>query len=419
MEGGVPIDYKDNHGCSPLFHAISNYKYEIAEYLINNGALSGERLEKDKKLEIIIYAHLYRLIKFKKYKMLELLLERGIIVEDINLYTNDRTLLRLVESNGKIKIDDNYEVKPSDKEWEDAYNYIKNDKFEELIKLVVKGKDLSKMYYDGKPAVCIALEFNRRNIVEYLIKKYDCRKLVDLMNGRNALHYAAMDVSNSYAIDMLIEKGFNPNELDSEGNTPLNLACFNQPEDDLNAVIQLLINGANPNLLNKKKQNSLFFLRNDKRNSFKLKCIIEKGGNINQQDIYGNTPLHHQLLHSKTGCDFMPFLKYGANIKLLNLKNQSPLHIAVLANNSRAVTALLENGADINLQDIDGNTVLHYVAKYAPNEKMLKAISDCSKSLDFKIKNNEGKTPLEIGEPNCFLHSVYFKEKIPKDLEKK
>ena len=364
VEAGEAIDKRDDYGRTPLYTAVSNHNYKIAEYLIKNGALLGERLEDCNKFENILYFP----VRYHKYKMVNLLVNNGILVgEDLKLYTNDRKVLRFIESKGKINIDDDYEVDSKYKEWEEAYNFIKEGKLNELIKLEDKGKDLSKMYYDGKPAICIAIEFKRNEIVEHLVKKYDCRKQIDLITGRNALHYAAMNIPNDvmsisnpniYKIrELLIENGFDPNELDYDNNTPLNLACINNQAFTMH---YLLTKGANPNILNKKQQNSLFFFIHD-CDSYAIKKIIKEGANINQQDIYGNTPLHQYLLvHNYDFSCFKEFLNCGADIKLVNVKKQSPLHIAVLTCNSGAVKALLENGADINLQDIDGKTPLDY-----------------------------------------------------------
>ena len=43
---------------------------------------------------------------------------------------------------------------------------------------------------------------------------------------------------------------------------------------------------------------------------------------------------------------------------------------------------------------------------------MLEVIYRYKKSFDFTIKNNDGKTPLEIGNPNCFCQSPLFDKLI-------
>lgn len=91
------------------------------------------------------------------------------------------------------------------------------------------------------------------------------------------------------------------------------------------------------------------------------------------------------------------------NIPQNNLsKEQTQLHLAVKQNNVANVKYLLQKGAPINQQNRDGDTSLHYVAKYAPNEKMLKEFYKYKDEFDLSLKNNQGKTPRNITNFDCF-----------------
>ncbi len=409
LDNGFPINKRTELNETPLYLAIHNNHYETVEFLINNGALTSQRLEEYNNYGNILY---YPVIN-KNLKMLDLLVRNGILLNDnLRTYTNDRKILKYIISNGKIENDN--DANDQDKEWEEAYKYIKEGNLNELIKLENSGKDLSKMYYDGVPAICIAVEQNKPQIVEHLVKKYDCKKLKDSINGRNALHYAAMNTKDIYVenLKILLKNGFDPNEPDNDKNTPINFAvCCNHFIP--NTAFLLLEKGANPNLLNNKNQNSLFFvIENSYVNRFN--DLLKYGADINQQDIDGNTPSHHYLLKSPERNKTMGgFLGNKTNIKLVNNKKQTLLHIAIYSNDSIAACVLLMRNENINQQDIDGNTGLHYVAKYASNNKnMMKQIYNNSfEKPNFSIKNNEGKTPLDI-EPNCFYQSE-FKDRLP------
>ena len=200
--------------------------------------------------------------------------------------------------------------------------------------------------------------------------------------------------------------------MDNDNNTPLNLAvCCNYNNPKYTKI--LLENGAKPNLLNKKAQNSLFFLT-DVSYPPLFDLLLKNGADLNQQDSDGNTPLHAFLLKSPIRKKYIAsFLSYKADIHAVNLKGQTPLHLTILTNDPNASWQLLRNGADVNKQDIEGNTCLHYVAKYAPNKLMMNEIYRfCFGNANLNIKNNEGKTPYNIVEPNCFYQSK-FKPMIP------
>ena len=410
LDLGFPIDQRTELNETPLYLAIHDNHYETVEFLINKGALTPKRLEEYNNYGNILY---YPVIN-KNLKMLDLLVRNGIQLDDsLRMYTNDRKILKYIISKGKIE-DDN-EANDQDKEWEEAYKFIKEGNLNELIKIENSGKDLSKMFYDGVPAICIAVEENKPKIVEYLVKKYDCEKLKDSINGRNALHYAAMNTKDIYEeiLDILLNNGFDPNEPDNDKNTPINFAvCCNIRIPTI--AFTLLNKGANPNLLNNKNQNSLFFvIEHSYLNRFNQ--LLKKGADINQQDINGNTPLHNYILKSpERNKGISIFLKGKANINSVNNKKQTPLHLAVYSNDASAVCQLVMDKADLNQPDADGNTALHYIAKYAPkNRPMMKHISNnCYWNVDFSIKNNEGKTPLDI-EPDCFYQSE-LKGRLPK-----
>ena len=410
LESGESIDERCYDNSTPLYLAVKNNTYEIAEYLISKGALSGNKLDEYNNYGSIL---LFPIIN-KNYKMLELLVKNGILItEELKFFTNDRKILRFIISNGKSSISGNDEDNIKDKEWEEAYNCIMRDDLDGLIKLEKAGTDLSKMYYGGDPAICIAIEKDellkntnnyyssftksgKYKIVEYLLKKYDCRKLVNQITGRNALHYAAMSSSARYLV-LLLENGFDPNKLDNDNNSALNFACFS---DCVRCVEFLKSKGAKTSI-NKMEQNCFFFVRKEYDENRQFYYLKADGVDINKKDIYGNTPLLNYLLkvHNKNTL-INAFLLAGANIELDNKKKQTPLHIAILSNNYKSVSLLLNKRPKPNKQDIEGNTPLHYVAKYASNKRMVGIISYFKQSFDFTIRNNEGKTALYYAVAN-------------------
>lgn len=89
---------------------------------------------------------------------------------------------------------------------------------------------------------------------------------------------------------------------------------------------------------------------------------------------------------------------------LVDRKGRTPLHACCLLGDDAIMRLLLKKGADVRVQDSDGNTPIHFALKYAIQTVKFHAFDDlivpllkactCSGHV-FDIENNEGKTPRE------------------------
>lgn len=82
------------------------------------------------------------------------------------------------------------------------------------------------------------------------------------------------------------------------------------------------------------------------------------GMNINESDVFGNTPLHWAVLR-KDLQEVRKLLEQGADPDIKNRKNYSVLHYAIMQKNFDLVQILLDGGADSNLKDESDSTPLH------------------------------------------------------------
>lgn len=126
-----------------------------------------------------------------------------------------------------------------------------------------------------------------------------------------------------------------------------------------------------------------------------------KNYQINECDKFGNTILHYYLktkkdkeVSTKSIVDL--FIKRGIDINQKQKDKQfgfSALHLAVNTQNLEAFNYLIEKDADINAQDINGNTVLSSaVFNYNRNvdiySEMITQLMD--KGANADLKNNYG-----------------------------
>ncbi|EAX97556.1 ankyrin repeat protein, putative [Trichomonas vaginalis G3] len=98
-------------------------------------------------------------------------------------------------------------------------------------------------------------------------------------------------------------------------------------------------------------------------------------------------------------------VKNGADTNIVYNKRRTPLHIATakFCLNFNVCEHLILNGCDVNAKDIDGKTVLHYVAS---THILALAEIFVSHGADINAKDNENQTPLQIAS----------KDEVSKDI---
>ena len=177
--------------------------------------------------------------------------------------------------------------------------------------------------------------------------------------GLTPLHVAAGLTSNIWCIDtldLLLEKGSDPNALDLEDNNPLHLASshgFSKAVDRL----------------------------------------IVFGSDSNKQNRQGDLPLHHAAVScSKRSVELL--LKVTLNPATLNHEGKTALHSAI--SKSEETIDPLARVIDINIQDNNGETALHAAARLGFKTSLLKLLTaNESRKIQFDLKDKDGRTAKE------------------------
>lgn len=114
-----------------------------------------------------------------------------------------------------------------------------------------------------------------------------------------------------------------------------------------------------------------------------IKILLEHGENPNEidNDRFGSTPLHYAVTYGK----ITPEMR----VNIMKL--------------------LIEYGADINIQDGQGNTSLHIAMQYI-NFNIAKYLID--NGADLNIINNEGKTPIDIAKEINNKEAINYLNKL-------
>ena len=193
-----------------------------------------------------------------------------------------------------------------------------------------------------------------------------------------------------YLIDRI-----NLNFLSKNNETILQIALNYQNIEMVKIFIE-----KNINLNNQEKEYGLSALHQSVLNNFEsvTDTIINKGGNINIQDYYGNTSLMFAI-----NDNFIEQIKIiisyeNVNYNLTNLNGDTALHILLnninkYINYEKIIEKLIEN-TDLNNQDNNGNTCLHYIIKSEILERFSHII--VKKLLNIFIKNNEDESCYDL-----------------------
>ncbi|GFR98462.1 ankyrin repeat protein [Elysia marginata] len=183
---------------------------------------------------------------------------------------------------------------------------------------------------------------------------------VDHITGSRTPLWHSLDAGKYRSVETLIRHGANVNFADCNGVTVL-----------MKAV----------------KQNPPIF----------SKLILESGAAINTQDNRGNTALFHALEKYEGSVDMEEkvslLLRRGADVNHTNLAMKTPLMVAteLKSDFKNVLKTLLDSQSDVNAQDVEGDTALHYAVS-SFDEAKLEMLS--SKGADMNLANHESRTPL-------------------------
>ncbi|KAI1092789.1 ankyrin repeat-containing domain protein [Rostrohypoxylon terebratum] len=230
--------------------------------------------------------------------------------------------------------------------------------YELIVQLLIdSGADVNATDKDRWTSLHWAADKNKESMARRLLKNSSDPNLADKF-GRTALHWAAQKGYIGMT-SLLLEGGANANALDSfSGVTALHLAIHKRHKD---VVLLLLKNHADPNTHLKTtrempKIDSRLYL---KPPFCHLEILLEKDYDKTQSVVTAGFLLHWANMEMAT-----LLLDNGANLNIQETKfNTSPLTCAVMRLDRDVMELFLQKGADPNLKDVLGRTALFYAQK--------------------------------------------------------
>lgn len=136
-----------------------------------------------------------------------------------------------------------------------------------------------------------------------------------------------------------------------------------------------------------------------------IQKLISAGCNPNYKDNSENSYLH--LFLAKHGLDttllneyISLFIDEGVDVNAENILKKTPLFIAVSNNKVNCLTTLLDNGAQINHQDKDGQSIYYECIVNKRSYDIAKKLTEYE-SIDFEKTTNSNETILFNFLKNC------------------
>lgn len=210
--------------------------------------------------------------------------------------------------------------------------------------------------------------------------------------GTTPLHLAVGEKQIDVTKLLLRRNGIDVNLADLFGNTALHFAVKDYKNDDIVDAL-LSIENIKVNLVNKKGETPLN-LAVRLGSVPMVRKLIRKEADVNIVDMKGNTPLHYaveyiDMLNALFSADEI-------NLNIKNLAGFTSLHLAVIKGDFDVVEALINKGANLEIQDNQNKRALDLASealvKYSSPD--IEGYSEAKKIYDL-LKE---KTPPTAGE---------------------
>ena len=285
----------------------------------------------------------------------------------------------------------------------------------ELIKCLINqpGVDVNVRGLNGKTPLHCAIEFDELSMVDLLLTKKNINPFVEDNEGKTSLDYAK-EGKKAEILQALIN-----NKYGSEQDSLLHLAAM---IGEVNAVRYLIRKGIDVNARNALHHTPLH-LAAGIGHAEVVKILIREGNaEIDVFDARNQTPMHYAVNNKKLEIVKL-LLKLGADVNSArmgqNSMKLSPVHIAVSNTNYDERDLCLdilkclirEPNAQVNLQDYENKTPLHYAERLKTIEVLL-----TREDIDPLIRDDNGKTPFDYAKnrpeiKKALMNNKYGSEK--------
>ncbi|KAJ5071698.1 ankyrin repeat ph and sec7 domain containing protein secg-related [Anaeramoeba ignava] len=253
----------------------------------------------------------------------------------------------------------------------------------------------NELIKEKKPLLNFAIEkkFSKK-MINLLIEKGANPNLTDNL-GRNSFHIAILNNEGIDIFNLLIEKGVDINAKTKNKEACLHLACKNE-NLSFEIIKYLVEKGSDINATTDDyNQTPFHYVCKNENLSFEIiKYLVEKGSDINATiDFYNDTPLHLLCLNENSTFEMLKYvIEKGIDLNARGFGDQIALSILIEKKRKDLIELMLMNDVDIFLlqEDEITNEFIHlFFQIYSINEDLKKLLNSQDEFPDYQIKSKD------------------------------
>jgi len=398
---GADVEHKTHRGVTPLLVAAYHRKEDMAKRLLDYGA-------NVKATDAIGSTALHMAAGRSSLNVTKLLLEYGADIQAIDK-SGQTALHKAAEHDDGLEvvsllINAKADVEASDDDGQTALDLAFGSRACKVARLILKQGANRKAYVDhnGETWLFHAARENNQTFAELLL---EAGVEVETKNkaGETAL-FVAVRKSQETSVQVLLDHGADPQIALNEGYVAWQTLLHHAKKNAKPSIVKMLLRaGANTEPRDLSGRTPLHWdIFWKEQNHQILELLLEWKADTNAQDNEGNTPLHFTVYHRQP--QKMQILLNGVSDSTLHTNTQNhmgrtPLHEVARMEYAvcpELLQQLLGHGAEIDAQDKDGNTALHYAMGHGRLD-VIRRLLDSGARVD--VKNKRSASPWELYNP--------------------
>ena len=366
LNRGAQIESRDNLGRTPLYFAAGNGRADVVHALVSAGAeVNTQRADGVSALSFAV--------RENETDVVEILLKYG---ADTNRRDNGGyTPLYIAARDGRTKVIDQLLDRGADVDAfiNNGYSPVciaaqqgHKDAVQTLIERGANCEHLEGESTDPLCRVALKCTHNVTDILRLLMKNISCisppKYGLRLSALMNAAHRGRMDI-----VRVLVEHGADMYDRDFDNMLPIDIASYNGHVDIVQFITQYRPNSP----------------------AIALRCsTLHPSPSAVHVDCHRNT-----AMHLTTDLQAMiSLLENGADVDAENVDGLRPIHCAVRTERAELVELLINHGANVDAADVFGNRPLHEAVCHWLRVVQLLV----QRGANVNVQNINGKTPLHV-----------------------